>query len=202
MTRSFRLYFVPLCLVAGLLAPIAPATTIRAFSDAELVQASDLIVRATVESSRSFWNAGRSRIYTETTVAVSHVFFEAASSRQSKDKPRDRILIRQLGGRSGETVMTVPGTASLAARADVVLFLRHHETFFTLVGMAQGRIMLSSSPRGVIASSELEGADLLDASARADRTHKDETPFSGFWATARLRLEALVTLRLESEVVP
>ena len=182
----------------ALLCSSAHATTVKAFDTPSLVRSASLIVRAKVQHSTSFWNTTRNRIYTDTGVLTDAVYYERSSERATVRKGQS-LIIRQLGGQTAEAKMTVPGTAPLADGDEVVLFLRKHAGFYTLVGMAQGCVVVRASSDGPVAITELSGATLLRSSRSPSSRTVHHTERVIAWVAYERRLEALIQQRVQSE---
>lgn len=177
----------------------ADATTVKAFDTPSLVRASDLVVRARVGRSHSFWNTPRTRIYTESRLRPIDVLFDAVAARRAPTSQSGAITVRQLGGRIADTWMTVPGTAQFEEGDEVVVFLRRHDGFYTLVGMAQGCVVLRKTPTGLQAISDLHGATSIRQLVARSGHSESSGQSSAYWDDYEVRLKALIQQRLESE---
>src|SRR5690606_37102530 len=89
------------------------ATTVRAWTDAELVQASDLVVRGRVLDVR-VEARGDGVIETVASVAVSEDY---------AGDPAAVVEVRELGGTLGAVSLEVPGAARFIVGDDIVLAL-------------------------------------------------------------------------------
>ena len=183
----------------SLCATAAMATTVRAFDTRGLVVASDRIVRAQVIESKSFWSRGRTRVYTDTVFRVRAAYYERQAESTQRPSARDELVVRQLGGTMDGARMTVPGTTSFQRGDDVVLFLRCHSGFHTLVGMAQGVVRIQRTPNGLTASSDLEGAHLIQDASETLGTPDIQGSEPVFWTPYRTRLTHLIQQRIIRE---
>lgn len=113
---------------ALLFSPPAEATVAVPVDRAQQVGLSDLIVRATVTARSSMWNADHSQIVTLTRLRVTAWVKGAGTS---------ELVLRQLGGTVGDTVMQVSGDAHFTVGQDAVLFLRRGDGVVFLTAMAQ-----------------------------------------------------------------
>jgi hypothetical protein len=119
----------------------AAATVVVALSRAELVDRSDLIVRASVVDQRSTWNADHSQIVTLTRLRVATYL---------KGTGAAELVLRQFGGTVGQLTSRVAGDARFAAGQDVVLFLRRGEGVVFLTALAQAAYYVqTTSPQRV-----------------------------------------------------
>lgn len=117
----------------------ADATVARAMPRDEMVQRSDLVVRAMVLDQHSQWNDDHSQIVTLTHLRVSSYLKGAG--------PTD-LTLRQFGGTVGQLVSRVEGDAHLAPGQDVVVFLRAGSDpgLVFLTAMAQSSFLVVHSP--------------------------------------------------------
>ncbi|HVB57209.1 MAG TPA: hypothetical protein VNE63_12370 [Candidatus Acidoferrales bacterium] len=104
------------------------ATTLMRMSVAELSHAAQVIVRAHCVSNSTRWDANE--IWTFTAFSVDEVW---------RGSPAPQIMVRLLGGRSGNLTSHVSGIPRFRPGEDVVLFLaptRHGD--FSVVSWEQG----------------------------------------------------------------
>ncbi len=121
-------------LSAFLLGGNATATTVVAVDTQTATNRASAVVLATVASKESRWNEARTKIYTYTELEVKEDFKGSAGGK--------KIKVRQPGGRVGNVVCYVPGTATFRKGEKVLAFLRPlktDRTRFRVVGMAQGK---------------------------------------------------------------
>ena len=144
MASSDRRYrrgaFLAACLTLAL-GSSAVATTLVRMSLAQLAQAATVIVRGSVVSQVSRWNAQHTRIFTFTTVAVAESLKGHAAS---------TLTIQQPGGAIGDLHALVPGTVIFHPATQYVLFLEPGPRGRYLpVGMAQGAYRVYSDKAGL-----------------------------------------------------
>jgi len=125
MTRVARALGLALTLFA---ATPAEATVAVQVDRPQLVEMSDLVVRATVLGATSRWNEDRTQIITLTRLAVTQHLKGAGAT---------ELVVRQFGGEVDGLVSHVSGDARLEAGADVVLCLRRGAGVVYLTAMAQ-----------------------------------------------------------------
>lgn len=125
MTRVAQAIGLALTLFA---ATPAEATVAVQVDRPQLVEMSDLVVRATVLDATSRWNEDRTQIITLTRVAV---------TQHLKGAGPTELVVRQFGGEVDGLVSRVSGDARLEAGADVVLCLRRGVGVVYLTAMAQ-----------------------------------------------------------------
>ncbi len=106
----------------------AEATVAVQLDRAQLVDMSDLVVRATVLGATSRWNEDHSQILTLTRLGVAQYIKGAGPG---------ELVLRQFGGQVGELVSRIAGDAHLEAGQDVVLCLRRGAGVVYLTAMAQ-----------------------------------------------------------------
>lgn len=118
----------------------ARATVVVPLGRADLVNRSDLVVRATVLDQQSDWNADRSQIVTLTRLRVAGYLKGAGPA---------ELVLRQFGGTVGQLASRVAGDARLEPGQDVFLFLRRGEgvVFLTALAQAAYYVQPSSPPR-------------------------------------------------------
>ncbi len=138
-SRPVRTMLAACC--ALVFASSALATSLVRMTLAQLAQASAVIVRGTVVSQATRWNAPHTRIYTFTTVAVNEAI---------KGHPTSSIVIQQPGGTIGDLHVFVPGTMVFHPSGNYILFLEPGpEGRYLPVGMAQGAYPVYRGKRGV-----------------------------------------------------
>jgi hypothetical protein len=125
MTRVAQAIGLALTLFA---ATPAQATVAVQVDRPQLVELSDLVVRATVLDATSRWNEDRTQIITLTRLAVTQYL---------KGGGPTELVVRQFGGEVDGLVSRVSGDARLEAGADVVLCLRRGAGVVYLTAMAQ-----------------------------------------------------------------
>lgn len=120
----------------------AEATVAVQLDRAQLVEMSDLVVRATVLGATSRWNEDHSQIITLTRLAVSQYV---------KGEGPAELVLRQFGGEVDGLVSRVPGDARLEPGADVVLCLRRGVGVVYLTAMAQSAWYVDAQPSSGVA---------------------------------------------------
>jgi hypothetical protein len=117
----------------------------------ELVEASDSIVQGEVESVQSRWE--HRQIFTYVTIGIADPI---------KGSRSRTVVVRQLGGKVGSLVATVPGMPEFVRGDEVILFLKDSGNgTYHVVGMNQGRYLVSDR----FAVSNLSGVDLFGSKA-------------------------------------
>ncbi|MBI4471928.1 MAG: hypothetical protein HY646_04620 [Acidobacteria bacterium] len=127
----------------------ALATTVVKMDLPEIVQKSDRIVEAVVESVESRWDADRKLAFTYVTLRVAEDFKGTGST----------ITLKLLGGTVGALTVTVPGMPRFTPRERAIVFLRRQpDVTYDLVGLNQGVYEIV----GDFAVSDLSGVELID----------------------------------------
>lgn len=135
------------------------ATTVRAYSTQELVEAADLVAQGRVIEATSL--EGRpGRIVTDVRIAVGTYVLGSG--------PQE-ITVRLEGGELGEVVRHVPGEARLKPGDETLLFLTSAQTaprqIFRSVGLSQGVFKVIRSAKGAgsaMVTRDLKGLRLID----------------------------------------
>ena len=128
-----------LVVVLGLLTvPNAQATQILAKDLPSLGRDADLVVEATVVSTRAFWNEGRTRILTAVELDVERA--------HKGDAPR-RVTVVQAGGELDGMRMTVHGVTQWRAGERVLAFLEPaFDAQYRVAGFSQGKFSIRTDP--------------------------------------------------------
>jgi hypothetical protein len=123
----------------GLFLSMAPAhaTVVVPLSRPQLVERSDLVVRASVVSQSSRWNDDQSQIVTLTRLRVTS-YLKGSGSQE--------LVLRQFGGTVEGLTSEIPGDARLAPGQDVVLFLRSGDGVVFLTALSQAAYLVIHSP--------------------------------------------------------
>lgn len=125
-----------------LLLPAATgAATLRAWSDAELVRASDVVVRGRVIDVRVVTRPGSGVIETVARVAVAEDYTGDAD---------DVIEIRELGGSIGAMRLDVPGAARFIVGDDIIVALEHKRGYYRPITMGRAVFGVRDTPRGTM----------------------------------------------------
>lgn len=134
MTSLCRLLSVGVLL---LLAPPALATQVLRLDTRDLTLGSSDIVVGTVESVRSYWNPGRSRILTDVTVRVSESL---------KGEPTT-LTLTQMGGEVDGVKLAIEGSPVFRPGQEVVVFAwRDRNGRAQVNGLAQGKFDVVRDP--------------------------------------------------------
>lgn len=148
----------------------------RLLSLEALAEASSDIVVASVTQKQSYWDEGRTRIYTEVRLQVSERVKGAA--------PAETVL-QIPGGQVGNTLYDVSDMPVFIEGEEVLVFLWQAPSGQrTVTGAAQGKLRIERDAQGV-RRLEPGAARLFDAAATVD-TEADAAP------TGRLPVDAFV----------
>jgi hypothetical protein len=158
----------------------AEATVAVQLDRAQLVEMSDLVVRATVVGATSRWNEERTQIITLTRLVVTQYV--------KGDGPTE-LVVRQFGGEVDGLVSTVAGDAHLEAGTDVVLCLRRGAGVVYLTAMAQSAWYVGAPAPGVAPEVHRDLSGLTLARMQSGRVQIIEHPT----ADARESLPQLLT---------
>jgi hypothetical protein len=127
-------FFAGLFLGGGL----AGASTVIALDLKALSQQAEVIVLGRCLESSVRWNADRTRIYTDWTVAVDQAV---------KGAPGQQVVVRQLGGELDGKGLLVSGVVRLSAGEEAVLFLGPaREGVRRILGLSQGHFRVQTDP--------------------------------------------------------
>jgi len=165
-TRALILAVVAVFLLAGAL----NATQVIFKTPRQLGQMSTTVVRGTVSEVSSFWNAERTKIFTETTITVDETY---------KGVPAGTVRIRQLGGVVGNVRVTVHGALQWKQGEEVLLYLEPARSgAFHVSGFSQGKFNIQRDPitgMAYVNRPELGGAQMVgvpDGGTRATRVER------------------------------
>ncbi len=144
----------------GLLLPMtAQGTTVRGFTTRAMTLEAAAVFRGRVVSKTGIWSDDKSKIYTESVIAVGEVLAGKVDKKQ--------VTVRQLGGTVGEVRMHVEGIAPLTVGEEVVLFARTDGARWYLVGMAQGKFAVTRDKAGAeIVTREVAGLKRVQVGKR------------------------------------
>jgi hypothetical protein len=119
---------------------VASGTTVRPVTVEELTDGSSHVVDGKAVSSYAAWDAGHKAIYTYTSFEVSKLM---------KGQLRTRtVVVKQFGGRVGNTVSRRMGVREFAAGEEAVLFLYpspNADGTMLITGLIQGRFSVQRS---------------------------------------------------------
>lgn len=136
--RRFAIYVLT-ALVVVTVAPVTHATQVIYKSPQQLGEESALVVQGRVASVRSFWNPQRTKIYTETIVAVDDTF---------KGRSASTVSLLQLGGEVDGVRVSVHGALNWRLGEEVLLFLEPYTGgSFHVSGFSQGKYEIERDPR-------------------------------------------------------
>jgi len=157
MTRSLT-PLVAFLLVGCLMVCAALATQVMYQSPQQMGTQSALVVRGKVQSTQSYWNASRTKIFTRTQIAVDETY---------KGPHQGVIDIVQIGGTVDKVKVTVQGALLWKAGEEVLLFVEPYDaSSFQVSGFSQGKFEVERDPKtGVayVAAPPLEGTSLVGA---------------------------------------
>ena len=133
MRRNASILWVSI-LVLLVLTAVGQATQIIYRSPKQLADESSQIVRGKVVSVRSFWNAEKTRIFTEARIKVDQTY---------KGGARAEVKIVQLGGIVDHVNMRVEGALLWKPSEEVLLFLESNPAGdFQVAGFSQGKFAI------------------------------------------------------------
>jgi hypothetical protein len=134
-----RLGSVLLTANLALCLPAAPAsaTVIAPLDLAALVDHADRVALVEVESSAAHWTSDHSAIYTDVTVRVLQPL-------KGVLRAGDHLVVRREGGELDGLGMLVSGAARFAVGEQAVVFLEKRGAATWTVGMAQGRLPVTT----------------------------------------------------------
>ncbi len=155
--------FVAAIVLVAMAAPIVMATQLEFVSSRQMGDESALVARGKVSEVRSFWNEGRTKIFTETTVVLDETY---------KGQGGGTIRVLQLGGDVGTIRMHVHGSLSWRDGEEVLLFLDRMDTGdFRVAGFSQGKFEIERDPdsgEAFVKRPMIEGAEVLGAPSQMD----------------------------------
>lgn len=155
MQRSASILWVSI-LVLLLLCAAGQATQIVYRSPRQLADESSQIVRGKVIGVKTFWNAEKTRIFTEVRVKVDETY-------KGGEIPEARII--QLGGIVDNVNMHVDGALSWRANEEVLLFLETNPAGdFRVAGFSLGKFAIErdrKTDRPFVKSPRYEGVSLV-----------------------------------------
>lgn len=155
--RRFAIYVLT-ALVFVTVAPVTHATQVIYKSPQQLGEESALVVQGRVASVRSFWNPQKTKIFTETIVAVDETF---------KGAPSRTVSLLQLGGEVNGVRTNVHGALRWRVDEEVVLFLEPYvEGNYHVSGFSQGKYNVVRDPQTgepFIRQAALGGIELVGA---------------------------------------
>ncbi len=177
MRRAFLLLLG--ILVSAVVLIRAEAATVLALTIEELAEESDRVIRARVVSSSTERNEDLGLVFRLTTLEVLEDLRGEGSS---------KVVLRQLGGLTGEQGLWVEGDAVFSLGDEVVVFLSEGSpdgTLVHVVGLALGKFRVERGEDVVMATRRLEGLHLVRM-GRRDRVLERSLPLDEL----RLRVRA------------
>jgi hypothetical protein len=131
-------FFLILCVSLTLIATAADATQVRYKSVEQMGSESAVVVRGKVTNVQSFWNEKRTKIFTETTIAVDESY---------KGSGRGVVRLLQLGGEVDGIRVTVHGALKWRAGEEVVVFAEPYQNgTYHVSGFCQGKFEVERDP--------------------------------------------------------
>lgn len=134
-----RLVWVSLIVSSLFWASVASATTVLYMDLVKLIEASDVIVRGTVESSEFKYDEKRQNVMTHYTVTVQESFF---------GKTEKQLTFVQWGGMWNGNASRIPGDAKFNKGEDTILFLNEHQGTLYLAALGQSKYAVTKSKDG------------------------------------------------------
>jgi hypothetical protein len=155
--RTASVVWVLVCVLLAL-AAAGWATEVMYQSPKQLADESSRIVRGTVVSVRSYWNAGHTTILTETRIKVAETY---------KGAKTPEAVVVQLGGVVGHVKVNVEGALSWRPAEEVLLFLESNpDGAYQIAGFSQGKFAIERDARtgeAYVKSPAFEGVSLVGA---------------------------------------
>jgi hypothetical protein len=118
----------------------ARATVLVPLDTRSLTDHADRVVLGIIESSTSHWTADRRAIYTDVTVRVTRAYKGARAG--------ELLVVRREGGSLDGVGMRVYGAADFFVGEEVLLFLETRGGHAWTVGMAQGKLHVTTRSDG------------------------------------------------------
>lgn len=168
------------CLLSAALlicfAPPIQATKIVHMNPQKMAEVSTAVVQGTVSSVASYWNASRSKIFTETIINVDASY---------KGPVGNQVRLVQLGGVVDGVQVTVHGALHWTQGEEVLLFLEPYgDDAYHVAGFSQGKFKVERDPvtgRAFVNQSAMEGVELVDdGHGHADITAVKRVPLDQF----------------------
>jgi hypothetical protein len=128
-----------LCASLTVVGTAADATQVRYKSVEQLGSESAAVVRGKVTSVQPFWNAKRTKIFTETTIEVDESY---------KGSDQGVVRLLQLGGEVDGIRVTVHGALKWRIDEEVVVFLEPYQNgAYHVSGFSQGKFEVERDPK-------------------------------------------------------
>ena len=132
-----------LVITAGFVSP--SLAVMEALSIKTLVQASDSVVRGTVEETTAQWNHSHTKIVTRATINISKDYKGIVTEK--------KLIVEYLGGEVDDLVFMVSDSVKMVVGEEVILFLERddqstHGAIYDIVGSAQGKYSMDMNGKG------------------------------------------------------
>lgn len=122
----------------GIVTKQAQAGSLVKISDKNLVLSSDAIITGKVLSIESRWNASKTNIYTDITIALNQTI--------KGDLGANTIVVEQLGGKIGDKQIWFTGSPEFSVGEEVLLFLKaNSEGVLHTAHMGMGKFSISQT---------------------------------------------------------
>ncbi len=122
----------------GLVTKQAQAGSLVKISDKNLVLSSDAIITGKVLSIESRWNASKTNIYTDITIALNQTI--------KGDLGSNTIVIEQVGGKIGDKEVWLTGSPEFSVGEEVLLFLKANSSgVLHTAHMGMGKFSISQT---------------------------------------------------------
>ena len=152
---------------------------------AQMAENSALVVAGRVSGVESYWNEGRTKIFTRTTVTFDETY-------KGGHRPVGELI--QLGGTVDNVRVNVEGSLKWAGGEEVLLFLEPYGAgTYQVSGLSQGKYLIERDPETgerYVSRAAQEGIELLRA---------DGAPAGTDGRVERVRLERFISEILEPE---
>ncbi|HMQ10081.1 MAG TPA: hypothetical protein PKC21_06435 [Oligoflexia bacterium] len=123
--------------------PAAFATLVQFLDTAQMTQLSKEIYTGKITRTYSSWDPDNKMIYTYVKLNIDQAI---KSDKNAAEESKKEVLIRIPGGETNGVQMRVYGVAHFKKGEETLVFLRHHQGAPTVVGMAQGKYVISTDP--------------------------------------------------------
>jgi hypothetical protein len=150
----------PLAALAVLACATLAAATVVLRADVDrLAELADVVVDGKVERRSVVFEAAQGAVWTRYEVRVSETLLGTE---------RAVVTVHVPGGRAGDLVQEVSGTAQLKVGHRTVLFLTNEEDRLLVLGQAQGcfRVEKAADGKTLVCKNDVEGLALVDEAGR------------------------------------
>jgi hypothetical protein len=139
---------------------VAHATQLLYRSPQDLGEDAAVVVRGTIQSVESYWNAAHTKIFTRTRIAVDQTY---------KGSAGPTVDVVQLGGTVGTVKVTVQGALEWQVGEEVLVFAEPYDAAtYQVTGFSQGRFKVERDTATGVAYVDVappEGVSLVGAPA-------------------------------------